>query len=71
MAAKCIWLLYLLAFYFNPPLGILRVEENRSFDPQYMEDMVNDRQRSQGPNRVKIMVNPVFYVQDRILSFIL
>ncbi|KAL1345220.1 hypothetical protein HN51_019002 [Arachis hypogaea] len=67
VAAKCIWLLHLLAFSFNPPLGILRVEENRSFDPQYMEDMVNDRQRSQGPNRVKIMVNPGFYVQDRIL----
>ncbi|MED6222173.1 hypothetical protein PIB30_061780 [Stylosanthes scabra] len=68
VAAKCIWLLHLLAFSFNPPLGIIRVEENRSFDAQYMEDMVTDRQRSQqGPNRVKIMVMPGFYVQDRIL----
>ncbi|XP_027342655.1 IRK-interacting protein-like [Abrus precatorius] len=67
VAAKCIWLLHLLAFSFNPPLGILRVEENRSFDPHYMEDLVTDRQRSQGPSRVKIVVVPGFYVQDRIL----
>ncbi|KAJ1412403.1 putative IRK-interacting protein-like isoform X1 [Sesbania bispinosa] len=67
VAAKCIWLLHLLAFSFNPPLGILRVEENRTFDPHYMEDLVTDRQRSQGPSRVKIMVMPGFYVQDRIL----
>lgn len=67
VAAKCIWLLHLLAFSFNPPLGILRVEENRSFDPHYMEDMFMDRQRSFGPSRVKIMVMPGFYVQDRVL----
>ncbi|KAK7262553.1 hypothetical protein RJT34_30127 [Clitoria ternatea] len=64
VAAKCMWLLHLLAFSFNPPLGILRVEENRTFDPHYMEDMC---QRSQGPSRVKIMVMPGFYVQDRVL----
>lgn len=67
VAAKCIWLLHLLAFSFNPPLGILRVEENRTFDPHYMEDMFVERQRSHGPSRVKIMVMPGFYVQDRIL----
>ncbi|KAL9296532.1 hypothetical protein ACSQ67_022428 [Phaseolus vulgaris] len=64
VAAKCMWLLHLLAFSFNPPLGILRVEENKIFDPHYMEDMC---QRSQGPSRVKIMVMPGFYVQDRVL----
>ncbi|XP_059628857.1 IRK-interacting protein-like [Cornus florida] len=67
VAAKCIWLLHLLAFSFHPPLGILRVEENRSFDPHYMEDMFADRQRSHGPSRVKIMVLPGFYMQDRVL----
>ncbi|KAI9194030.1 hypothetical protein LWI28_002533 [Acer negundo] len=67
VAAKCIWLLHLLAFSFNPVLGILRVEENRSFDPHYMEDMFMDRQKSSGPSRVKIMVMPGFYVQDRVL----
>jgi hypothetical protein len=67
VAAKCIWLLHLLAFSFNPPLGILRVEENRSFDSHFMEDMFTDRQRSLGPSRVKIMVMPGFYVQDRVL----
>lgn len=67
VAAKCIWLLHLLAFSFNPPLGILRVEENRSFDPYYMEDMFMERQRSHGPTRVKVMVMPGFYVQDRVL----
>ncbi|KAJ6702853.1 IRK-INTERACTING PROTEIN [Salix viminalis] len=67
VAAKCIWLLHLLAFSFNPPLGILRVEENRSFDSHFMEDMFVDRQRSLGPSRVKIMVMPGFYVQDRVL----
>ncbi|KAK7404497.1 hypothetical protein VNO78_05438 [Psophocarpus tetragonolobus] len=64
VAAKCMWLLHLLAFSFNPPLGILRVEENKTFDPHYMEDMCP---RSQGPSKVKIMVMPGFYVQDRVL----
>ncbi|XP_022731183.1 IRK-interacting protein-like [Durio zibethinus] len=67
VAAKCIWLLHLLAFSFNPSLGILRVEENRTFDPHYMEDMFMERQRSHGPSRVKIMVMPGFYVQGRVL----
>ncbi|KAF5748776.1 DNA double-strand break repair rad50 ATPase [Tripterygium wilfordii] len=67
VSAKCIWLLHLLAFSFNPPLGILRVEENRSFDPDFMEDMFMDKQRSYGPSRVKIMVMPGFYVHDRVL----
>ncbi|XP_065866197.1 IRK-interacting protein [Euphorbia lathyris] len=67
VAAKCIWLLHLLAFSFNPNLGILRVEDNRNFDANYMEDMFGDRQRSTGPSRVKIMVMPGFYVQDRVL----
>ncbi|KAF1897312.1 hypothetical protein Lal_00035015 [Lupinus albus] len=65
VAAKCMWLLHLLAFSFNPPLRILRVEENRNFDPHYMEDMFP---RSQCPSRVKIMVMPGFYVQDRVLK---
>lgn len=68
VAAKCIWLLHLLAFSFYPPLVILRVEENRSFDSHYMEDVLVDRQRSQAPNRVKVMVMPGFYVQDRVLK---
>ncbi|KAA8528117.1 hypothetical protein F0562_035014 [Nyssa sinensis] len=67
VGAKCIWLLHLLAFSFNPHLGILRVEENRSFDSHYMEDILVDRQRSHGPSWVKIMVMPGFYVQDRVL----
>ncbi|XP_022884259.1 IRK-interacting protein-like isoform X1 [Olea europaea var. sylvestris] len=63
-AAKCIWLLHLLAFSFNPPLGILRVDENRPFDPHYMEDIFPDKQSLEGPRRVKIMVMPGFYVHD-------
>lgn len=61
-----IWLLHLLAFSFNPPLGILRVEENTSFDKNYMEDIFGDRQKSQGTSKVKIMVVPGFYVRDRV-----
>ncbi|KAK4408238.1 IRK-interacting protein [Sesamum angolense] len=57
VAAKCIWLLHLLAFSFNQPLGILRVDENILFESDYMEDIFSDRQRSQGPGRVKIMVH--------------
>ncbi|KAD4384233.1 hypothetical protein R6Q59_024978 [Mikania micrantha] len=67
VAAKCIWLLHLLAFSFSPALGILRVEENRSFDGTFMEDVFVDRQRVQNPNRVKVMVMPGFYVQDSVL----
>ncbi|XP_054814703.1 IRK-interacting protein-like [Prosopis cineraria] len=67
VAAKCIWLLHLLAYSFNPPFGILRVEENTRFDGHYMEDMCGDRQRLRGPSRVKMMVMPGFYVGDRVL----
>ncbi|CAN8299481.1 unnamed protein product [Cochlearia groenlandica] len=69
VASKCVWLLHLLAFSFNPALGILRVEENRVFEQSYMEDMGadRDRQRSRGPARVKVMMMPGFYVQDRVL----
>uniref|UniRef100_A0A0A0KZA9 GIL1/IRKI C-terminal domain-containing protein n=1 Tax=Cucumis sativus TaxID=3659 RepID=A0A0A0KZA9_CUCSA len=66
VAGKCIWLLHLLAFSFDPPLKILRVEENRSFDSSYMDDVFAERQKN-GPSRVKIMVMPGFYVQDKIL----
>lgn len=68
VASKCIWLLHLLAFSFSPPLVILRVEENRAFDQMYMEDIHLDKQRSQNPCQVKIMVTPGFYVQDRVLK---
>ncbi|XP_039065672.1 IRK-interacting protein-like [Hibiscus syriacus] len=68
VAAKCTWLLHLLAFSFHPPLGILRVEDNTTFDPHYMEDMFMERQRSHGQNRVKIMVMPGFYVKGRVLK---
>lgn len=67
VAAKCIWLLHLLAFSFRRPLSILRVDENVAFDPRYMEDVYADKQRSQGVSRVKIMVMPGFYVLDRVL----
>ncbi|PIN18960.1 hypothetical protein CDL12_08363 [Handroanthus impetiginosus] len=67
VAAKCIWLLHLLAFSFNPPLGILRVDENMAFEPNYMEDILADRQKLQGFSRVKVMVMPGFYVLDRVI----
>ncbi|KAE8656673.1 UDP-glycosyltransferase 92A1 [Hibiscus syriacus] len=68
VASKCIWLLHLLAFSFHPALGILRVEDNTTFDPHYMEDMLMERQRCHGQNRVKIMVMPGFYVKGRVLK---
>ncbi|KAL3850088.1 hypothetical protein ACJIZ3_011970 [Penstemon smallii] len=68
VAAKCLWLLHLLAFSFNPVLGILRVDEYKPFDSHYMEDTFSDRQGSKGSRRVKIMVNPGFYVHDRVLK---
>ncbi|PIN23544.1 hypothetical protein CDL12_03727 [Handroanthus impetiginosus] len=67
VAAKCIWLLHLLAFSFDPPLSILRVDENRPFEPHYMEDIFADKRRPQGPSRVKIMVMPGFYAHDKVL----
>ncbi|KAJ0987071.1 hypothetical protein J5N97_005427 [Dioscorea zingiberensis] len=68
VSAKCIWLLHLLAFSFSPPLMILRVEENRAFDPLYMEDILRDKQQqAQTSAHVKIMVMPGFYVGDRVL----
>ncbi|KAK9673689.1 hypothetical protein RND81_12G183600 [Saponaria officinalis] len=67
VAAKCIWLLHLLAFSFFPPLTILRVEENTAFDPDYMEDIFTEKQKTQNRSRVKVMVMPGFYVQDKIL----
>ncbi|GAB2211769.1 hypothetical protein Droror1_Dr00025103 [Drosera rotundifolia] len=67
VAAKCIWLLHLLAFSFYPPLMIQRVEENRLFDGQYMEDVFASKEKPQSPSRVKVMVMPGFYVQDKVL----
>ncbi|XP_074321351.1 IRK-interacting protein-like [Silene latifolia] len=67
VAGKCIWLLHLLAFSFCPPLMILRVDENRTFDPHYMEDIGSDKQKGEKPSRVKVMITPGFYVLDKIL----
>ncbi|KAL9253962.1 IRK-interacting protein-like protein [Drosera capensis] len=67
VAAKCIWLLHLLAFSFYPPLMIQRVKENRLFDGQYMEDVFAGKEKRQSPSRVKVMVMPGFYVQDKVL----
>ncbi|TVU10005.1 hypothetical protein EJB05_43508, partial [Eragrostis curvula] len=69
VAAKCVWLLHLLAFSFSPPLTILRVEDGRAFDQMFMEDvLLQDRQQVQSPCQVKVMVMPGFYVQDRVLK---
>ncbi|XP_020177237.1 IRK-interacting protein isoform X2 [Aegilops tauschii subsp. strangulata] len=68
VATKCVWLLHLLAFSFAPPLPILRVEDGRAFDQAYMEDILPDRRQVQDPLRVKVMVMPGFYVQDRVLK---
>ncbi|CAA6670884.1 unnamed protein product [Spirodela intermedia] len=68
VAAKCIWLLHLLAFSFSPPLAILRVEEKRRFDQVYMEDVLSDKERPRAPpGRVKVMVTPGFYVHERVV----
>ncbi|GJN33612.1 hypothetical protein PR202_gb22232 [Eleusine coracana subsp. coracana] len=68
VAAKCAWLLHLLAFSFDPPLPIMRVDEGRAFDPAFMEDVLLPVQQSGGPCQVKVMVMPGFYVQDRVLK---
>jgi hypothetical protein len=68
VATKCVWLLHLLAFSFGPPLPIMRVEEGRAFDQMYMDDILPDKRQVQDPLRVKIMVMPGFYVQDRVLK---
>ncbi|GER25070.1 hypothetical protein STAS_00620 [Striga asiatica] len=67
VAAKCIWLVHLLAFSFNPGLGILRVDHNMPFEGSYMEDLFGDKQKPHGPGRVKVMVMPGFYVHDEVL----
>ncbi|KAG8370902.1 hypothetical protein BUALT_Bualt13G0031700 [Buddleja alternifolia] len=67
VAAKCIWLLHLLAFSFDKPLGILRVDEDVVFEGDYMEDALAER-RLDGSSRVKIMVMPGFYVLDRVVK---
>ncbi|EPS57563.1 hypothetical protein M569_17253, partial [Genlisea aurea] len=72
MAAKCLWLLHLLAFSFDRPVGILRVRQNAAFDGDYMEDVFSGRHKQQqqggGGGRVKVMVVPGFYVFDRVLK---
>ncbi|KAL1539604.1 IRK-interacting protein-like [Salvia divinorum] len=64
VAAKCIWLLHLLAFSFNPAVGILRVEENKAFEARFMEDVFGSKQRA---SRVKMMVMPGFYMHHQVL----
>lgn len=68
VAAKCVWLLHLLAFSFTPALTIMRVEESRVFDQMYMENILPDKQQLHNPCQVKIMVMPGFYVQYRVLK---
>ncbi|KAL7113359.1 hypothetical protein ACP275_04G056700 [Erythranthe tilingii] len=69
VAGKCVWLMHLLAFSFYPNLGILRVDENRTFEGCYMEDLFGEKQRKQGSScRVKIMVMPGFYVHDQVIK---
>ncbi|GER41121.1 hypothetical protein STAS_17824 [Striga asiatica] len=68
VAAKCVWLLHLLAFSFREPLGILRVDENAVFEGRYMEDVFAERQRSEGHCRIKVMVMPGFYVLDSVVK---
>lgn len=68
VSAKCIWLLHLLAFSFGPPLVILRVEDDRNYDPLYMEDVLYDKQEGNDPAKVKIMVMPGFYVRNKVLK---
>jgi hypothetical protein len=46
----------------------MRVEEGRAFDQMYMDDILPDKRQVQDPLRVKIMVMPGFYVQDRVLK---
>ncbi|URE32339.1 Cupin superfamily protein [Musa troglodytarum] len=67
IAAKCIWLLHLLAFSFEPSVMILRVEGNRDFDPIHMEEIPLDSHRAQAPARVRIMVMPGFFIRDGVL----
>ncbi|KAH9289523.1 hypothetical protein KI387_033640, partial [Taxus chinensis] len=67
IAAKCIWLVHLLAFSFNPPLNIFRVDKGVNFDPVFMEDMLTERNKRQVPSKVRIMVIPGFYVHDDIV----
>ncbi|KAI4340549.1 hypothetical protein MLD38_025374 [Melastoma candidum] len=66
VAAKCVWLLHLLAFSFDTPIRILRVEGVTEFNSEYMEDVFASRQRPQEPCRVKVMVSPGFYVDDSV-----
>ncbi|XP_074592078.1 IRK-interacting protein-like [Curcuma longa] len=68
VAAKCVWLLHQLAFSFSPPLAILRVVEGQNFDPLYMHDVSVDRKGTRTAVRVKIMVMPGFYIQDRVIK---
>lgn len=67
VVAKCVWLLHLLAFSVSPSLEILRVEENRTFDGVFMEEVFVDTQRAENPTCVKVMVMPGFYMQDKVL----
>lgn len=74
VSAKCVWLVHLLAFSFDPPLRILRVAENGRFDEVYMEDvLVDGRRRSKlgaghgGPG-VKITVAPGFYLRRSVIK---
>lgn len=67
VSAKNIWLLHLLALSFNPPAMIFRVDENRRFDPLYMEDVLRDKwQPEENSAQVKVMVMPGFHVKDRV-----
>lgn len=71
VSTKCIWLVHLLAFSFDPPLAILRVGENFRFDPAYMRDVgVDGGAKAKGctDGRVEFMVTPGFYVREKVIK---
>lgn len=65
VSTKCVWLVHLLAFSFDPPLAILRVGENFRFDAAYMRDV---KTKGYTNARVKFMVTPGFYVREKVIK---
>ncbi|XP_077246661.1 IRK-interacting protein-like [Tasmannia lanceolata] len=67
-AAKCVFLVRLLAGAVYPSIPIFRVEKGVRFEGAYMEDMVGDKSGKLVPSVVRVMVAPGFYVYSYVVK---
>lgn len=68
--AKSIWLLHRLAYSFEPPVKVFRVEKGREFSEVYMESVVKNFIVDEPDEKPKVglMVMPGFWIEGTLVQ---